>query len=79
MFNASEQVGASVGTALLNTLAASGTAAYLATRGTVSHQMRLAAEVHGYTTAAAWAAGILLAGTIAVLILVGLRERVPSG
>jgi hypothetical protein len=66
----SEQVGASVGAALVNTIAAGG-AAYLATRH--GEAARLAATVHGYTTAAAWAAGILALGALVVPILVNVR------
>ncbi|MGK5550333.1 MFS transporter [Actinomadura kijaniata] len=56
-YNAAQQLGAALGTALLNTLAASATAAYL-----TSHQHSLpdAATVHGYTTALTIAFAILL-------------------
>src|SRR6266516_4820508 len=52
--NTSQQVGGSIGTALLSTIAASATTAYLAS----SHGPGLAAQaaVHGYTTAFAWSA-----------------------
>jgi hypothetical protein len=62
-----QQVGASVGTALLNTVAASATVAYLA-----AHRSALAADalVHGYAAAAGWAAAILLAAAVAVGLLV---------
>ena len=72
--NTAQQMGASLGTALLNTIAASATAAYLVrhaagpgprTRDTVS-----AALVHGYATAAGWAAVILVAAAVAVAVLV---------
>ncbi|GAA2435787.1 MFS transporter [Actinomadura vinacea] len=54
-YNASQQLGAALGTALLNTIAASATASYLATRDTTP----AAASVHGYTTAL-WAAFAIL-------------------
>jgi hypothetical protein len=63
----SQQIGASVGTALLNTLAAAATAAYLATHG---HIVTAAALVHGFAMAAAWAALILVAAALAVGLLV---------
>ncbi|WP_291408069.1 MFS transporter [Actinophytocola sp.] len=72
VFNASEQVGASVGVAVLNTLAATSTAAYLAAHPQ-SHGTELAGVVHGYTVATAWAAGILAVGAVVVLILVNAR------
>jgi predicted MFS family arabinose efflux permease len=63
MVSTSQQIGGSIGAALLNTLAASATASYLVAR---PHTASVAAHaaVHGYTTAFWWAAGILLAGAI---------------
>jgi hypothetical protein len=67
--NTSQQVGASLGTALLNTVATTATAAYLATHmGSGNQHTR--ALVHGYATAAGWAAGILLVAALAVGALV---------
>jgi len=63
----SQQIGASVGTALLNTAAASATAAYVAAHG---RAVTAAALVHGYAVAAGWAAVILVAAAIAVAALV---------
>lgn len=63
----SQQIGASVGTALLNTLAAAATTAYLATHGRAA---TTAALVHGYAVAAGWAALILIAAAILVGVLV---------
>jgi EmrB/QacA subfamily drug resistance transporter len=67
--NTFQQVGASVGTALLNTIATSATAAYLATHlhtpSPFTHAL-----VHGYATAAGWAAGILAAAAMVVGLLV---------
>ncbi|MFF1716202.1 MFS transporter [Streptomyces sp. NPDC058268] len=47
-YNASQQLGAALGTALLNTVAASATASYLASTADATPT---AASVHGYTTA----------------------------
>jgi MFS family permease len=63
----SQQIGASIGTALLNTLAAAATTAYLATHGRAA---TTAALVHGYAVAAGWAALILLAAAVTVAALV---------
>ncbi len=57
-YNASQQLGAALGTALLNTIAASATASYLAS---ARYATPSAASVHGYTTALTVAFGILLA------------------
>ncbi len=69
MVNTSQQVGGSVGTALLSTIFASSAAsfasAHLGTAGLAS-----AASIHGYTTAFAWAAALFGAGLlIAILVL----------
>ncbi len=66
--NATEQMGASLGTALLNTIAANATAAYLATHQ--SPGAHLAAQVDGYTRALACGAGILTAAGIIAMVLV---------
>lgn len=56
-YNASQQLGAALGTALLNTVAASATASYVASVGRTTPAE---ASVHGYTTALTVAFGILL-------------------
>ncbi len=66
----SQQIGASVGTALLNTVAAAATTAYLTAHHTAAATTRAAALVHGYATAAGWAAAILtLAALLTALLL----------
>ena len=74
--NAASQAGASVGTALLNTIAASATAAYLA-GGHLSGTVLKAGLVHGYSVATVWAAGSLLAAGLVSLLLItaGLQAR----
>jgi EmrB/QacA subfamily drug resistance transporter len=62
--NTSQQVGGSIGTALLNTLAASATAAYLVGRPVTSASAKVAA-LHGYTTAFLWAALIFVIAAVA--------------
>ena len=67
--NTSQQVGASIGVAALNTAAASATVAFLAAHpdGTANH---VAALVHGYRIAAASAAGLLVAAALAGAALI---------
>jgi hypothetical protein len=67
-----QQVGTSIGTALLNTLAVSATAHYLATatsRAAIgvrpSPALLNLALVHGYSTAFWWGAGIFVVGAVA--------------
>jgi hypothetical protein len=59
--NTAQQIGASLGTALLNTLAASSTAAFLATNPATTRADGL---VHGYSAAAAAGAAFLVLGAI---------------
>jgi hypothetical protein len=66
--NTSQQVGGSIGTALLNTLAASASAAYLVGR-TVTASTSRASALHGYTTAFLWAALIFVAGAMVTALV----------
>jgi EmrB/QacA subfamily drug resistance transporter len=68
--NTAQQVGASLGTAVLNTLAASVTAGYLAANPAAP---RVDALAHGYAAAAAWGAGLLLVGAAVAASLDGRR------
>jgi EmrB/QacA subfamily drug resistance transporter len=61
--NASQQVGGSLGTALLSTIAASATASFLSGSRPTSGLIAQAA-VHGYTTAFAVSAGIFALGAV---------------
>ncbi|MDT0463561.1 MFS transporter [Streptomyces gibsoniae] len=67
--NTSQQVGGSIGTALLNTIATSSATAYLAAHLPDPARRALVVRegvVHGYTVAIWWAAGVmLLAGLVA--------------
>jgi predicted MFS family arabinose efflux permease len=72
MVNTSQQVGGSVGTALLSTIFASAAVGYASAHAHTAH-LAGAASIHGYTTAFEWAAAIFGLGLlVAVLIL-------PSG
>jgi EmrB/QacA subfamily drug resistance transporter len=71
VLNATQQVGASLGTALLNTIATTALAAWL-----VEHPGAIAeAAVHSYSVAFAWAAALLLIGTALILVLVRAGNR----
>jgi EmrB/QacA subfamily drug resistance transporter len=74
MVNTSQQVGGSVGTALLSTLFASAAASYASSHAHVQN-LRDVATIHGYTVAFWWAAGIFTLGLlVAVLILPSNRQ-----
>jgi EmrB/QacA subfamily drug resistance transporter len=63
MVNVSQQIGGSIGTALLSTLAVSAASDFIAANGAAPELMRQAA-VEGYTTAFWWAAGIFAIGAL---------------
>jgi EmrB/QacA subfamily drug resistance transporter len=69
MVNTSQQVGGSVGTALLSTIFASAAASFASTHAGAARLASIAA-IHGYTTAFEWAAGLFAAGLlVAVFVL----------
>ncbi len=74
MVNTSQQVGGSVGTALLSTLFASSAAAFARSHPTV-HGLAAAASVHGYTTAFWWSAGIFAVGLLMAVFVFPMRVR----
>ncbi|MGW0560060.1 MFS transporter [Streptomyces sp. NPDC003016] len=73
MVNTSQQVGGAIGTALLNTIAASATTAYVTTHAagaTNAQLLQAQAMVHGYASAIWWAVGILaVSATIALTLI----------
>ena len=67
--NTAQQVGGSIGTALLNTLAATAATSYLIGRAPTPANVQ-AALLHSYTTAFLWSASIFVAGAVvAALVL----------
>ena len=67
--NTAQQVGGSLGTALLNTIAANATVSYLDAHGH-NPAAAVAGTVHGYNVGNAWGAGILaVAGVLALLLI----------
>jgi EmrB/QacA subfamily drug resistance transporter len=72
--NASQQVGGSIGVALLSTLAASAVTSYIGGQHRTS-ALLAQATVHGYTTAFGFAAGIFLIGAVAAAVLFSGKVR----
>ncbi|MEN8656230.1 MFS transporter [Streptomyces sp. 21So2-11] len=73
MVNTSQQVGGAIGTALLNTIAASATTAYLvdnAAGATNAQLLQAQAMVHGYASAIWWAVGILVVAAAIAFALI---------
>ena len=75
MVNTSQQVGGSIGTALLSTLAGSAVTSFVAERG-ASPDVVAAAAVHGYTTAFYWSAAIFAVGALVSALV--FRPGVPK-
>jgi EmrB/QacA subfamily drug resistance transporter len=74
MVNTTQQVGASLGTALLNTIFTTALAGYLAVHGT-SPAAQANGAIHGYNVAFTWSAALLaIAGLLAALFI-----RRPAG
>jgi hypothetical protein len=76
MVNTSQQVGGAIGTALLNTIAASATTSYIAdhiagaTSRSQQQLVQLEGQVQGYTSAIWFAVGILVVAAAIALTLV---------
>jgi EmrB/QacA subfamily drug resistance transporter len=64
MVNTSQQIGGSIGTALLNSLATSALTAYLVGKNAKSQLVQADAAIHSYTVAFWWAAGIFAVGAV---------------
>jgi hypothetical protein len=73
--NATQQVGASLGTALLNTIYTTAVANYVAGHLPPSPRTQLEALVHGYTTAFAWGAAILVASAVVIMVFIRVRKE----
>jgi EmrB/QacA subfamily drug resistance transporter len=80
LVNAMQQIGGSIGTALLSTLAASASTSFLAGRRPTPDLVAQAA-VHGYTTAFWWSAAIfaVAAVTCTLLLRPGIAAPAPAG
>ena len=65
--NASQQIGGSLGAALLSTVAATATADYLTSHSATSDVVAQA-TVHGFTTGFAWSAAIFAVGAVVALL-----------
>jgi hypothetical protein len=82
--NATQQVGGSLGTALLNTIATSAIAAYMAANVPATPQegqvTALKAQIDGYSSAFTWAAVLILgAAVIAAVFIKVQKQDVPAG
>jgi EmrB/QacA subfamily drug resistance transporter len=77
LVNTMQQVGGSIGTAALSTIALSATAAYLVGNDS-GPQARAIAATHGYTIAFGVSAGLLVVGFILALVLLPSRRAIAA-
>ncbi|AGL14185.1 MFS transporter [Actinoplanes sp. N902-109] len=82
--NATQQVGGSLGTALLNTIATSAITAYVTAHPPTSPQdgqrVGLLAQADGYSHAFTWSAAMILLAAVVTAVLVKVRkEDLPAG
>jgi EmrB/QacA subfamily drug resistance transporter len=68
MINTSQQIGGSLGAALLNTIAISSASAFAKGHSALGAKTQVFAQVHGFTTAFKFGAGFLLAAAIVVFV-----------
>ncbi|WP_402469224.1 MFS transporter [Isoptericola aurantiacus] len=69
MVSTSQQVGGAVGTAVLNTLAATAATAYLTDHQPASPDVVASAALHSYDVAFTWSAGFFLVGAVVTALL----------
>ncbi|WP_217238422.1 MFS transporter [Streptomyces sp. AC555_RSS877] len=74
--NTMQQIGGSIGTALLNTLAASAATAYLVGKDPANKLNQAQAALESYSTAYWWSAGFFAAGALTTVLLY--RRGVPA-
>jgi hypothetical protein len=85
VLNATQQVGASIGTAVLASLSVGAISAFTADALTSGANPQdpvvgLQGQVEGYTTAFTWAAGLLVAGAVvAGLLIRATKDDIPAG
>ncbi|MFC9219674.1 MFS transporter [Streptomyces hygroscopicus] len=82
MVNTSQQVGGAIGTALLNTIAASATTEYAKSHAAAASSrkaLELQSMVHGYTSAIWWAVGILVLAAVIAITMVKAGQQENGG
>jgi EmrB/QacA subfamily drug resistance transporter len=82
--NTAQQIGGSLGAALLNTIAISSASAYVRSHKSMGDSVQIYAQVHGFTTTFIWGAGFLFVCAVisALMISVGkdsIADQLPAG
>ena len=74
MLNTSQQVGGSLGTALLNTIAATAATSYAATNSALGDRLPDFAMTHGFVVAFRWSAVLLFVGAIVLYFFINVGK-----
>jgi hypothetical protein len=74
MLNTSQQVGGSLGTALLNTIAATAATTYATANAQLGERLQPFAITHGFTVAFQWSAGLLFVGAILLFFFINVGK-----
>jgi EmrB/QacA subfamily drug resistance transporter len=75
MVNTSQQIGGSLGTALLNTIAATAATNYAAAHTSLGKMVQPFAMTHGFTTAFKFSAGLLTVGAIVLFLFINIGKE----
>ena len=75
MVNTSQQVGGSLGTALLNTVAATATTSFAAANTQLGDRVMPYATTHGFTVAFTFSAGLLFVGAIVLFLFINIGKE----
>ena len=75
MLNTSQQIGGSLGTALLNTIAATATATYAAANTQLGDRVMPFAMTHGFTVAFKFSAVLLFAGAVVLFFFINIGKE----
>ena len=75
MVNTSQQIGGSLGTALLNTVAATATASYATAHSSLGKLVHPFAMTHGFTIAFKFSAGLLFIGALVLFFFINIGKE----
>ena len=75
MINTSQQIGGSLGTALLNTVAATATTTYITAHSELGKMVQPWAMTHGFTVAFKFSAGLLFVGAIVLFFFINIGKE----
>ena len=74
MVNTSQQIGGSLGTALLNTIAATATTSYITAHSDMGEMVKPFALTHGFTVAFTFSAGLLTVGAVVLFFFINIGK-----